>query len=152
MTSYIITSRTLPGFLQFTFNNAGYLVEFRNVTHKLPEDKMHGILNAIHQTLTWHLFSAWAKEWGYEIIQVQNDLSYDAFDAVFGLARNRYKAEPVWAKLSAEDKAFTIWNVAGYKRYLKRHPWLPQLLPSTYLINNRHDDWDKVNHRRDYKI
>lgn len=146
MTSYILISKSFKGYIFFTFNKAGYLFEFRNCSIEMSEDQVQGFLNSLRRCLTWHLFNAFAREYGYTVLKVEQDLSYDAFDAVYNMARNRYKAEPMWNRLKPEDRTLTIWNVHAYNRYLKRYPKVSKMLPSTYLAYHTKDEWDKTEH------
>lgn len=145
MIKYILISKTFEGFLSLEYNRLGYLVSWHNGSWSMTEDQQRVCLQNLGYMLSTELLMNWVKQYGYQLIKVERDLSYDVFADAYGMARDRYKAEPIWNKLSDEQRVYTLYNVEAYKRYLKRHPWMSQLMPKTYLANNLRDDWDKIN-------
>jgi hypothetical protein len=118
MRTFLFTSDKFGGEVAFAFAPGGILHRIENRSD-MTESQLTWVLRKMPVTL--EAFLPWVKESGMPAIEVPQDLSFDAFWAVWpGVVANRAKALVLWEKMSKSDKAICLFGCPAYRRYISR--------------------------------
>lgn len=144
MNTYLLISNKFEGYIVYGYDKAGYLTHFENCSWSMNGEQKAAVINELRHGLSLTKFAEWVTNCGHRTVKLEHDLSFDRFWREYDMARNRIQAEKLWNGLSDVERQYTLYNLAAYKRYLKRHPWQNMMYPDTYLRTHRKDDWDKI--------
>lgn len=144
MKHYILTSSKFEGSVTFKYDESGYLVSYE-YNAEMSEDMRVYMLRRL--PLTEDSFQYMIRDSkSAKVEEVPEDLSFDAFWNAYNFKHNRKRCEPLWKKMSMEDKMLCLKSIVAYNRYLKRNSWLNKKHPDGYLSNQYyHTPWDKMN-------
>jgi hypothetical protein len=145
MITYLLLSKKFEGYMVYSYNSAGFLVNFLNCSWGMTTDQLVSVLQNLRHALSNDNFKQWVHDRGHTIMKVEEDLSFERFWLEYDNPRDRFKCEPLWKKMSDTDKQYVFYNIVAYKRYIKKNKgWYEQLLPETYLRNSWRSEWDKI--------
>ena len=144
MTKFVLIPESFSGNISFIYNGAGLLMEFCVNSWDIAGELHVGVLHSLRHCLTDAQLLEFAKKHAYKIRREQIDLSFERFKIMYGIARDTFRAEPLWNKMKEKEQYHTLINLKAYKRFCKRNPTYIQMYPAAYLRAHTKDDWDKV--------
>lgn len=144
MRTYILTSTGTSGQVEYTFDEADYLIAFKFDAIMTDSQRTH-ILRRMPLTRPG-LESLEALSPNITITELDQDISFDAFWNAYNKKINRKRCEPLWAKLKDSDKVLCLASIKPYKRYLHRTNFRAQKDPDGYLRDRLFEtEWNKLN-------
>jgi hypothetical protein len=142
MRKFVITNPTKwQGEIELGYNEAEILI-YVSVKNDMNDGQLIELLKRLPiQLASLHLM---AKGSTATINEMPIDLSFDAFWEAFGLKRNRFRAEKIWAKLSDATRTKAITSTTHYRNYLRRKN-IFQLHADKYLHEQHYDtNWNSI--------
>lgn len=114
MKKMILTSPKYTGQITFGYSDTGQLLFYHNECD-LDHTKLEWLLPnlPIYET---QLLTLKIKLQG-TLIEAQIDISFDAFWDAYKIKHNRKRAEPLYQKLSDQDKTIAILKIKSYQQY-----------------------------------
>jgi len=142
MKKYSFTHEKYKGSISFWYNEKDILVHYNNDTD-MTDTALVWFLNNIPRDLTE--LESLKKTTKGTLIEVPQEISFEAFWDTYSKKINRKRSETIWAKMTEAQKLKAIISVQSYDRYLQRTQWRSKADPDTYLRNQNYDtDWNKV--------
>ena len=103
--------------LNFTFNEANYLVEFK-ADASMELTALAWVLERL--PVTYAELNNMATKCKYDLIEVQLDLSFEKFwDTYDYKVGNKSKCDKLWEGLTDADKSTALNKIPAYNRFLK---------------------------------
>jgi len=135
--TYKVFSSKYDCYLSFTYLN-GLLCgfQFENESEiRLDVDSLVGILEA---SLTFENLTHFAKSRKMAVVEVQADLSFEAFWNAYNYkdGGSKKKAQAIWGRLSETNKAAAMASLPKYEQFLKRSQ-TAKAFATTYLNQER---------------
>lgn len=144
MRTFLFTSDKFGGELELSFAPDGVLHRIENRSDMIEKQIIWLLRN---MPVMIEPFLAWVKAIGMPTVEVPQDLSFDAFWAVWpGVVANKAKALKLWEKMSRSEKVQCLYSCPAYKRYCSRcKSWYQPKYPDGYLHNKMYEnEWDKL--------
>lgn len=131
---YILTSKQLEGSLLFEYEN-GIIKQFTNEA-KMTVPQLKWL--ADHFPVAEKMLIKMARQYGWQLREVQQDLSFEAFWNRYAYkVGNKKRAERLWNKLSEANKIKALNYLSYYDGFLLNNPSINKLYPETYLNQER---------------
>jgi len=118
MRKYILTSHTVGGSTIFGFNDDDVLIYYHN---EMELDTRALQWQIAHMPYNLAELKAIAHKAKVPLEEVPMDVSFDAFWVAYGKKINRKRAEPLYNKLSQEEKLLAMVAIKPYLRYCKNN-------------------------------
>lgn len=142
MRKFIITNPSkYQGEIELGYNESETLV-FLHVKTNMDDVRIDNFLMRLPSKLS--ALPILAKGSTAVITEMPTDLSFDAFYNAYGLKRNRFRAEKIWAKLNDATRTKAIASTIQYRQYLQRKN-IFQMLADKYLTEQHYDtNWNSI--------